>query len=100
MFYAEHELAKGYADIVLVSLEAHYPGMRHGFVIELKYLSRGPETEARVTAPAAEAMSQVRRYLADERLARQFPEVEFKGVALVFRGWELVHGEEVAIVDA
>ena len=100
VFYTEQELAKGYADIVLVPLEARYPGMRHGFVIELKYLSRNPETEARVTATAAEAVSQLRRYLADERLARQFPDVEFKGVALVFRGWELVHGEEVAAVDA
>ena len=63
MFHTEQELAKGYADIVLVPLEARYPGMRHGFVIELKYLSRGPETEARVTATAAEAVSQLRRYL-------------------------------------
>jgi len=100
VFHTELELAKGYADLVLVPLEARYPGMRHGFVIELKYLSRGPETEARVTTTAAEAGSQLRRYLADERLARQFPNVEFKGVALVFRGWELVHGEEVAAVDA
>ena len=41
-------------------------------------------------------MAQLRRYLADERLARQYPNVEFKGVALMFRGWELVRGEEVA----
>ena len=67
MFHTELELAKGYADIVLVPLEAG---------------------------------SQLRRYLADERLARQFPNVEFKGVALLFRGWELVHSEEVAAVDA
>ena len=94
--HTEQELAKGFADIVLVPLVARYPGMRHGFVIELKYLSRGPETEARVTATAADAVAQVRRYLADQRLARQYPHVEFKGVALVFRGWELVHCEEVA----
>ena len=100
VFYTEQELAKGYADIVLVPLEARYPGMRHGFVIELKYLSRNPETEARVAATAAEAVSQLRRYLADERLARQFPDVEFKGVALVFRGWELVHSEEATAVEA
>ena len=96
VFHTEQELAKGYADIVLVPLAARYPGMRHGFVIELKYLSRGPETEPRVTASAAEAVLQLRGYLADERLARQYPDVDFKGVALVFRGWELVHGEEVA----
>ena len=100
VLHTEQELAKGYADIVLVPLAARYPGMRHGFVIELKYLGRGPETEARVTATAAEAVSQVRRYLADERLARQHPDVEFTGVALVFRGWELVHGEQVAATEA
>ena len=53
-----------------------------------------------MTATAAGAVSQLRRYLADERLARQHPDVEFRGVALVFRGWELVHGEEVAAADA
>ena len=100
VFHTEQELAKGYADIVLVPLEARYPGMRHGFVIELKYLSRGPETEARVTAVAEAAAAQVRAYLGDSRLARQYPDVEFTGVALVFRGWELAHGEEVAVADA
>ena len=100
VFHTEQELAKGYADIVLVPLAVRYPGMRHGFVIELKYLSRGPDTESRVTATAAEAVLQLRRYLADERLARQYPDVQFKGVALVFRGWELVHGEEVAAAAA
>ena len=68
-------------------------------MIELKYLSRGPETEAQLAATAAEAVAQVRRYLADERLARQHPDVEFRGVALVFRGWELVHGEEVVAAE-
>ena len=100
VFHTEKELAKGYADIVLEPLAARRPAMRHGFVIELKYLSRGPETEARVTATADDARAQLRGYLADHRLARQYPDVEFKGVALVFRGWELVFSEEVAVVDA
>ena len=38
----------------------------------------------------------MRRYLADRRLARRHPEAAFKGLALVFRGWELVHGRELA----
>ena len=100
VFHTEQELAKGYADIVLEPLIARYPGMRYGFVIELKYLSRGPETEARVTAVADAAVAQLHAYLADGRLARHYPDVEFKGVALVFRGWELVYSEEVAVVDA
>ena len=100
VFHTEQELAKGYADIMLEPLVARYPGMRYGFVIELKYLSRGPDTEARVTAVADDALAQLRAYLADGRLAQQYPDVEFKGVALVFRGWELVYGEEVAVGDA
>ena len=40
-------------------------------------------------------MDQLRRYLADERLARQYPSVRFTGLALVFRGWELARCEAV-----
>ena len=100
VFHTEQELAKGYADIVLEPLAARYPGMRYGFVIELKYLSRGREPEARVAAVADAAVAQLRGYLADGRLARQYPDVEFKGVALVFRGWELAHSEQVVVVEA
>ena len=99
VFHTETELARGYADVVLEPLVARYPGMRYGFVIELKYLGRRLGSEARVLATAAEAVAQLRGYLADGRLARQYPGVEFKGVALVFRGWELVHSEEVGGVE-
>ena len=99
VFHTETELARGYADVVLEPLVARYPGMRYGFVIELKYLSRRLGSEARVMATAAEAVAQLRGYLADGRLARQYPDVEFKGVALVFRGWELVHSQEVVVVE-
>ena len=95
VFHTEMELAKGYADIVLEPLAARYPGMRHGYVIELKYLCRDPATAAQVPATTAAAVAQLRRYLADERLAHRYPEVAFTGVALVFRGWELVRCEAV-----
>ena len=95
VLHTEAELAKGYADIVLVPLTARYPGMRHGFVIELKYLGRGPETEGRVPAVTDAAVGQLRGYLTDGRLARQYRDVEFTGLALVFRGWELVRSEAV-----
>ena len=95
VFHTEMELAKGYADIVLAPLSERYPGMRHGFVIELKYVPRDHQAEAQMQAKAAQAVAQLRRYLADGRLARRYPDAEFTGVALVFRGWELAHGEEV-----
>ncbi len=94
VFHPEMELAKGYADIVLQPFSARYPELRHGYVIELKYLplKAGP---ARTQSTAAAAVSQLHRYLGDAGLARRFPGVSFTGIALVFRGWELVHGDEV-----
>jgi hypothetical protein len=74
-----------------------FAGIRHGYVIELKYLKRGATgTEERVAAVAREAQEQLRRYLADERLTRQYPSVRFTGLAIVFHGWELVHSDAVA----
>ena len=63
-------------------------------MIELKYLPRSA-AQAQVAAQADAAEAQVRRYLADGRLARRHPEAAFKGLALVFRGWELAHGREL-----
>ena len=51
-------------------------------------------------AATEEAVAQLRRYLADETLARQYPTVRFTGLALVFHGWELVRGEAVAAPPA
>ena len=44
---------------------------------------------------AGSGVDQLRRYLADERLARRYPSVRFTGPALVFRGWELACCEAV-----
>ena len=97
VFRSEVELGKGHADISLEPLMARYPHLRVGYLIELKYLPRGePADEARVAAAAGEATAQLRRYLADERLARQFPEVRFTGLAVVFHGWEMVFSNAVA----
>ena len=96
VFHTERELNFGYADMVLEPLTARYPVMRHGYAIELKYLKREEGGEAEAEAAAREAADQLRRYLADERLARQYPSVRFTGLALVFRGWELVRCEEVS----
>ena len=87
----EVELNKGYADIVLEPLVAQYPELRHGYLIELKYLKRVEgASEARVQAVAQEADEQLRRYLADGRLRQQYPSVQFSGLAAVFYGWEMV----------
>ena len=95
VFHTEMELAKGYADLVLEPRPARSPGKRYGYVIELKYLRRGA-SEEQVAAAGAAAEAQVRRYLGDGRLARRHPKAAFKGLALVFCGWELLHAAEAA----
>ena len=94
VFHTERELGGGYADVCLEPHLQRYTGMRHGYVIELKYLKRGdPATGARVASATREAVEQLQRYLADERLARQYPGIRFTGLALVFHGWQLIHTE-------
>ncbi|MDE0445137.1 MAG: hypothetical protein OXH96_00585 [Spirochaetaceae bacterium] len=39
---------------------------------------------------------QLRQYLADPPLARQYPAVQFTGLAIVFHGWEMVFSDAVA----
>ena len=97
VFRSEAELGKGHADIALEPLLARYPHLRAGYLVELKYLARGdPTHETGVEAVVGEATAQLRRYLADERLARQFPGVRFTGLAVVFHGWEMVFCDAVA----
>ena len=96
VFHTEKELGKGYADIVLTPLTVRYPTLRHGYVVELKYLKRGDDSEALTHSTLEAAKEQLRGYLADKRLGRENPGVRFNGVALVFRGWELVGAEAVA----
>ena len=100
VFHTERELGDGYADICLEPHLQRYAGMRHGYVIELKYLKRSerfqrgePASAARVARAAQEAAAQVRRCVTDQRLARQYPGVRFTGLAVVYHGWELVHAD-------
>ena len=63
--------------------------------MELKYVSRAESAQQRVPTLAAQAEAQLRCYLADPWLARQHADVQFTGIVLVFRGWELVHSGAV-----
>ena len=93
----EPELNKGFADISLEPLAAQHPELRHGFLIELKYLKRGEDAnEAKVQAVVEDAREQLWRYLADERLARAYPSVQFTGLAVVFHGWEMARCQATA----
>ena len=96
VFHTERELGKGYADMLLEAarqpLFGHAPWLRSGAQV----LKRGASANAaQVATLARKAAEQLGQYLADERLAEQYPSVRFTGLALVFHGWEMVHSEAV-----
>ena len=96
VLHSERELGKGYADLHLEPLTARHPGARRGYLIEFKYFKRRDKLPAALAErAAAEAHSQLRRYLADDALRRD-PAVSHTGIALVFNGWELALGTEHA----
>ena len=93
----EPELNKGFADIALEPLVAQHPELRHGYLIELKYIKRGEDaSKAKVQAVVENAHDQLRRYLADDRLAQAYPSAQFTGLAVVFHGWEMVSCQATA----
>ena len=86
------ELNKGFVDLCLEPLVARYPDLRHGYLIEIKYLKRSDAAGERdIRAGVRAATAQLQRYVADERLARRYPAVRFLGVVIVFHGWEMVY---------
>ena len=61
VFHTERELGGGYADICLEPHLQRYPGMRHGYVIELKYLGRGARSGGGATGGRAATALRRRR---------------------------------------
>ena len=95
VLHAEPEMNKGYADLYLQPFAAGYPGIRYGYVIELKYLKRGEKLdELRAQEAGRAAVRQLRGYLADERLRRD-PSVRHVGLGVVFHGWKMVFCDAV-----
>ena len=96
LLHSEYELNKGYADLYLEPFLAQYPDVRFGYVLELKYLKRRESLDASLVAEkVAEAVVQLRGYLADPSMRRRHPSVRHIGLAVVFHGWEMVAYEAV-----
>ena len=95
--WSERELGGGFADLYLEPFLARYPDLGYAYLLELKYIPRGEFNAERLAEAVAEAKSQLRRYAADDRLARVGERVALKCLVLVYHGWELAHREEVAV---
>ena len=95
LFSTEREFGKGFVDLCLEPFTARHRLARHGYLIELKYVKRDDDG-AQLDAAMGAAEAQLRRYLADDYLQRQGPDIAYTGLAVAFRGWELARCEAVA----
>jgi hypothetical protein len=93
--HSEKEFSKGYADIFLEPFVVRYPDMAFGYLIELKYIKRGEHTPQKETALVEKAATQLQQYLKDEQLKKYPDHIQFKGLILIYHGWELVHYSEI-----
>ena len=81
---SEVESNKGYIDILLDPIKEEVP---FGVIIELKYIKRSePNYEATLKSRIVEAKKQLNQYDFGKRYLK---------IVLVFKGWELVHCEEM-----
>ncbi len=69
--------------------------MKHGYLIEMKYISRGQYTEEIKQKEIGNAEVQLRKYAEDEKLKKLAQGYILRRLILVFKGWELVHDSEI-----
>ena len=89
----ELEFNHGYCDFFLLPDHRVYKAA-HSYIIELKYLPKG-DSEARVEAQWKEAIDQIERYAADEKLQSMLNGTVLHKIVAQFSGWDMIRIEEV-----
>jgi len=91
----EEEMGKGFVDLYLEPFFAKYEKVKYGYLIELKYITRGDFTKELLQEKIEDAKNQLQQYATDSRVIKGNQGVNLRLVMLIFSGWELVHWEEV-----
>jgi hypothetical protein len=95
MTRTEEEMGKGFVDLYLEPFFAKYEKVKYGYLIELKYITRGDFTQELLQEKIEEAKNQLQQYATDSRVIQGNKGVNLRLVMLIFSVWELVHWEEV-----
>ncbi len=91
----EREMSKGYADIFLEPFLAKFPDMKYGYLIEMKYITRGEYSDPLKQEKIKQAEKQMQKYADDEKLKKMTRSYTLRRLVLIYKGWELVHDSEV-----
>ena len=89
----ELEFSHGYCDFFLLPDHRVYKAA-HSYIIELKYLPKG-ESEAKAESQWKEALAQIERYAADEKLQSMLNGTVLHKIVVQFLGWNMIRIEEV-----
>ncbi|MCP4106312.1 MAG: AAA family ATPase [Desulfobacteraceae bacterium] len=93
--WSEKEMGSGFADLFLEPFLARFPDMTFGYLIELKYISRGEFKDSLLQKKIRSAKEKLQQYAGDTRVAKIAEKVTLKKLVIVYKGWELVYREEV-----
>ena len=90
----EVEMNHGFCDIFLLGDTFHYKGVKHSYIIELKYL-KTDATDAEAERQWQEAVEQVKRYGASENVQKLTAATTLHLIILQMKGAEPLRFEEV-----
>ena len=90
----EMELSHGYCDIFLMPDLKRYPGVKHSYIVELKYLTAS-DSDAKAQKQWEEGIDQVKSYAADRKVALMTAGTTLHLLVLQIRGCKLARLEEV-----
>lgn len=90
----EHESSKGYADFYMMPDLLRQPEIAYSYIVEVKYVRRDA-SQAEIAALREEAVQQLTRYAADEKVICTKGNTKLELIILLFKGWELVVAEKL-----
>lgn len=97
--WSEREMGGGFVDLYLEPFLDGYADAKFGYLIELEYISETQFNkqgfDKSLAAEKAEAEEQLTKYGNDPRIQEIAKRVTLKKLALIYKGWELVHADEV-----
>ncbi len=101
--HSEAEMGKGFVDLWLQPNFIAHPHMKHSYIVELKYVPRSQEVEAKNPNSAlrqkinTEAEAQLQRYATEARILASLGSTKLHLLRVVYCGWEMVSCEELEI---
>lgn len=101
--HSEAEMSKGFPDLWLAPNFLAHPEMEHCYIVELKYVPRSAEVDAKnptstlIQKINADANQQLQRYAIDKQIINSVGKTALHLLRVIYCGWEMVSCEEVGI---